>query len=69
MAAKSKGEQAARRHQRAENHRKRVPIQPDGMPSGKHLAGFKGTKVEGTCLCAGCHPKAKENAGKVRVIS
>jgi hypothetical protein len=68
MSAKGKMELEIRREARAERYRKRVAIQPDGMPSGKHLAGFKGTKVEGTCLCGGCNPKAKSNRGKVLVI-
>lgn len=37
----------------------RIPLQPDGMPQGRHMTGFKGSKVEGTCLCGGCHPNAK----------
>jgi hypothetical protein len=44
----------------------RIPLQPPGMPQGKHLAGFKGTKVDGTCLCGGCHPNAQ--AGKRHTI-
>lgn len=68
MAAKNKAAKASRRFERQEAHRKRVPIQPDGMPSGKHLGGFKGMKVEGTCLCGGCNPKAKANSRKSKVI-
>lgn len=58
MAA-SKG-RAARRNARAEAYRKRVPRQPDGQPMGKHLAGFKGTKVDETCFCGGCNAKRKQ---------
>lgn len=65
MAAKNKQRRASRRADRQEHYRKRVPNQPDGMPQGKHLAGFKGTKVEGTCLCGGCNPAAVEKKGKV----
>ena len=68
MSAKKAAAKSARKFQRMENHRKRVPIQPDGMPSGKHLGGFKGMKVEGTCLCGGCNPKAKEGRNKSKVI-
>jgi hypothetical protein len=37
------------------------PIQPDGMPSGKHMAGFKGMKLaDGVeCNCGGCRWRAK----------
>lgn len=68
MSAKSKAGKAARRNARAEAHRKRVPIQPDGQPSGKHLAGFKGMKIDEGCMCGGCNPKAKANRGKAKVI-
>lgn len=54
-----RGHKGSRRAERAETFRKRVPDQPDGMPRGKHLAGFKGTKVDGVCMCGGCHPNAK----------
>lgn len=46
----------------------RVANQPDGMPQGRHLTGFKGTKVEGVCLCGGCHPKAQAGKKFVKVI-
>lgn len=65
MAAKSKARKAARRQERADNFRKRVPTQPDGEPQGKHLTGFKGTKTNVACFCGGCNPAAKENRGKV----
>ena len=62
MGAKTKGAKAARRAEKQERYRKRVPLQPDGQPQGKHLTGFKGMKAEGgpTCLCGGCHPNAKK---------
>lgn len=44
-----------------------VPTQVDGQPQGKHLQGFKGTKVEGVCKCGGCHPNAKRNL-KVKYV-
>lgn len=59
MAAKSKAARAARNYARQEAHRKRVPIQPDGMPSGKHLGGFKGMKSDEVCNCGGCNAKRK----------
>jgi hypothetical protein len=46
--------------------KERVPLQPDGMPQGRHMAGFKGSKVEGLCLCGSCHPNAQ--AGKNKTI-
>jgi len=59
MPVKNKAKRAARRADKQERYRKRVPNQPNGMHQGKHLAGFKGTKVEGTCLCGGCNAKRK----------
>jgi hypothetical protein len=46
----------------------RSPLQPAGMPQGKHLTGFKGTKADEECFCGGCHPNAKANAKRARVI-
>lgn len=68
LTHKQKEKLVKRREDRKERHRKRVPAQPDGMPMGKHLAGFKGTKAEGICLCGGCNPKAKENSGKAVIL-
>lgn len=65
---KKKEKRAARRAERAENYRKRVPTQPTGMPQGEHLTGFKGTKVEGTCYCGGCNPAARVGKNKEVVI-
>jgi hypothetical protein len=56
MAIK-KARRATRKFNRQEAHRKRVPIQPDGQPSGKHLGGFKGMKVDESCMCGGCNPE------------
>jgi len=44
----------------------RIATQVDGMPQGRHLTGFKGTKVEGACFCGKCNPAAV--AGKNRTI-
>ncbi len=68
MPVKNKIKKEARNFARQEAHRKRVPIQPDGMPSGKHLGGFKGMKIDEACNCAGCNPKAKANSRKSKVI-
>lgn len=68
MPVKKKEKRATRRANRQESYRKRTPIQPDGQPSGKHLTGFKGTKVEGICLCGGCNPKAVANKNKVITV-
>lgn len=64
----SKSQKQARKSIRVENYRKRVPTQPAGMPQGEHLTGFKGTKVEGICLCGGCHPNARAGKKKEVVI-
>lgn len=61
MAVKP-GKRAARRNERAERYRKRVPRQPEGMPMGKHLAGFKGSKTDVPCYCGGCSARAKSVA-------
>lgn len=68
MAAKKSVPREKRRLQRAENFRKRVPTQPDGMPQGKHLSGFKGMRVDGVCYCGGCNPAARKAKDKVVVI-
>ena len=39
-----------------------IPLQAPGEPSGKHMTGFKGSKVEGICRCGGCLPKLRLNA-------
>jgi hypothetical protein len=44
---------------KSKSKKDRIPLQPDGMPQGKHLTGFKGSKVEGICLCGSCHPNKK----------
>jgi hypothetical protein len=64
MPAKSREKKARRKFERQEAHRKREPLQPAGLPQGNHLTGFKGMKAEGTCMCGGCHPNAKANAGR-----
>lgn len=47
--------------------KERVPLQVAGMPQGKHLTGFKGSKDQSgaICLCAGCHPNALKQRDKV----
>jgi hypothetical protein len=39
-----------------------MPRQPDGMPMGRHLAGFKGMKSDNPCSCGGCNARNKRNA-------
>lgn len=65
MPVKNKQRRAARRAERQERYRKRVPTQTKGMPQGEHLAGFKGTKTDEVCFCGGCHPNAAAKKGKV----
>lgn len=67
MPAKSSGRRAARRAQKLINksQKNRIARQPDGMPQGRHLTGFKGTKVDVACFCGGCHPHAQAAKGKV----
>ena len=50
------------------NKKDRIPAQPDGMPQGRHLTGFKGSKVDEACFCGRCNPKAKANHGRVMWI-
>jgi hypothetical protein len=61
----SKGHKAKRAAQKQSKKGSRIPLQPDGMPQGRHLTGFKGTKTDAVCLCAGCHPNALEGRKKV----
>ena len=42
-----------------------LPRQPDGMPQGRHLTGFKGSKVDAVCLCGKCNPAAREGVRKI----
>lgn len=69
MPAKNKARRAARRAEKliAKSQKNRMAAQPDGQPQGKHLSGFKGTKVDALCLCGGCHPHARKDY--VRVIN
>lgn len=53
----------------ASSKKERIALQPDGQPQGRHLAGFKGMKVEGICLCGGCHPNAIKGKNYVKVIN
>ena len=59
---------ASREVKRINEARKRVsfwrgiPQEAPGEMRGKHLAGFKGSKVEGICRCGGCLPKSRLNA-------
>lgn len=46
----------------------RLPNMPPGEPQGKHMAGFKGMKTEGTCMCGGCHPNAQAGKKYVKII-
>lgn len=71
MPAQKKGARAARRADKLINksQKNRIPLQPDGQPQGKHLSGFKGTKVDALCLCGGCHPNAKAAKDKVVIIN
>lgn len=71
MPAQKKGARSARQAEKLTNSAKknRVALQPDGMPQGRHLTGFKGMKVEGVCLCGGCHPNAQAAKNKVVVIN
>lgn len=68
MPAKKKDSRAYRSAQKRIRSamKNRVAQQPDGMPRGKHLKGFKGTKVDAICFCGGCHPNAQ--AGKNKVV-
>ena len=36
--------------------KKTIPQQPDGMPQGRHLQGFKGSKIDAVCSCGRCLP-------------
>lgn len=65
MPAKKGAKRAVRRAQKLDNYRKREPLQVDGQPQGKHLSGFKGTKVNAECFCGGCHPNARLGKSKV----
>ena len=65
MPAKNKAARAVRSAERRAIKRKNVPTQPDGMPQGRHLSGFKGMKVDAVCLCGGCHPNAQRTKTKV----
>lgn len=48
----------------------RLARQADGQPQGRHIVGFKGTKVDGSnCMCGGCHPNARANRGKPKVLA
>lgn len=68
MPAKKSPARAARAAEKItkKSQKNRMALQPDGQPQGKHLSGFKGTKVDATCLCGGCHPNAQ--AGKSKVV-
>lgn len=70
MPAQKKGSRAVRRAEKLTNSAKknRVALQPDGMPQGRHITGFKGMKVDTVCFCGGCHPNAQAAKGKVIVI-
>jgi len=48
--------------------KERIAQQPDGQPQGRHLAGFKGMKTDGICLCGNCHPNAQKGKQFVRII-
>ena len=65
MPAKNKASRAIRSAERVANKRRNVPQQPEGMPRGKHLSGFKGMKIDATCMCGRCNPNAKTTVVKV----
>lgn len=73
MAAKNKKERAERSFERRQRRKgaktKDYALQPAGQPQGKHLSGFKGMKSDVECNCGGCHPNAKANAGKAKVVN
>ena len=64
-----RGHKEGRRQTREEKHRKRTALQPDGMPQGRHLTGFKGMKSEDPCYCGRCHPNAVKNHGRPKYIT
>lgn len=72
MPAKKKLEKAARSFERRQAHKgyktKDYALQPPGQPQGKHLSGFKGMKIDLTCLCGRCNPKAQANHGRPRTL-
>jgi hypothetical protein len=47
----------------------KMPLQPDGMPQGRHVTYAKGGKAaEVSCMCGGCHPNAQAAKGKTIYI-